>query len=101
MWFFIQRARSGCRGRLARWLGAMACACAAGAPGWAQLKDGDGKWEFAIGNGFIQSSPAVGLDGTIYVGVNTRTNPARGFLFAVNPNGTNKWGHLPDGAFRT
>ncbi len=42
------------------------------------------KWSYATGGG-IYSSPAVGPDGTIYVG-------SRDFsLYAINPDGTLKW----------
>ena len=42
------------------------------------------KWAFNIGSP-ISSSPAIGEDGTIYVGAND------GRLYAINPNGTLKW----------
>ena len=42
---------------------------------------GTQKWAFATG-GIVYSSPAIGVDGTIYVG------SYDGSLFAVNPNGT-------------
>jgi outer membrane protein assembly factor BamB len=43
------------------------------------------KWKFATGSSFLGSSPAVGADGTIYIG------SEGGNLYAVNPNGTEKW----------
>ena len=46
---------------------------------------------FPTGNE-IWSSPAIAADGTIYVGSNDRT------LYAVNPNGLNKWEFLTGGA---
>jgi len=41
------------------------------------------KWSISIGN--ITSSPAIGFDGTIYVG------SLDGFLYAINNDGTFKW----------
>lgn len=40
------------------------------------------KWSYTIG-GTVESSPAIGSDGTIYVGSY--------YLFAINPDGTLKW----------
>jgi len=42
------------------------------------------KWNFETG-GEIESSPAIGPDGTIYIG------SGNGTLYAINPNGTLKW----------
>src|SRR5208282_6840311 len=42
------------------------------------------KWKFAT-SGDVDSSPAIGADGTIYVG------SGDGNLYAVNTNGTQKW----------
>jgi outer membrane protein assembly factor BamB len=49
--------------------------------------EGDRKWRFpAEGTvGSITSSPAVGPDGTVYVGATD------GNLYAIHPNGTRKW----------
>ncbi|MCL4468682.1 MAG: PQQ-binding-like beta-propeller repeat protein [Deltaproteobacteria bacterium] len=44
------------------------------------------KWSFQTGNG-VGSSPAIGADGTIYVG-SLDDN-----LYAINPNGTLKWSY--------
>ncbi len=44
------------------------------------------KWAFATGN-CIDSSPAVGADGTLYVGSQD------GNLYAVNPDGTQHWAY--------
>ncbi len=46
--------------------------------------EGIEKWSFETGDG-IESSPAIGTDGTIYFGSHD------GFLYAINPNGTEKW----------
>lgn len=45
---------------------------------------GTKKWEFQAGND-VYSSPAIGADGTVYVGV------ADNKLYAINPDGTKKW----------
>jgi outer membrane protein assembly factor BamB len=52
--------------------------------------DGTKKWEFTT-IGPIMSSPAIGYDGTIYVGTIGRSNQTEGFLYAINPDGTKKW----------
>jgi len=46
--------------------------------------DGTEKWHLDIG-GPVYSSPAIGSDGTVYVGSDD------GNLYAVNPDGTEKW----------
>ena len=64
---------------------------------WAQT-DGAQRWAFTTLStstiGTIVSSPAIGPDGTVYVGVevgsSTSTSPS-GRLFALNPNGSQKW----------
>jgi len=43
------------------------------------------KWRFETGREIISSSPAVGKDGTIYIGSWDI------YLYAVNPDGTLKW----------
>lgn len=45
--------------------------------------NGDLKWTFQTYHP-VDSSPAVGDDGTIYVG-------SQGFCYAINPDGTMKW----------
>ncbi|MCH7760946.1 PQQ-like beta-propeller repeat protein, partial [candidate division TA06 bacterium] len=42
------------------------------------------KWTFITGSS-IRSSPAIGADGTIYI------VSQDGYLYAINPNGTEKW----------
>jgi hypothetical protein len=44
------------------------------------------KWTFSTG-GQIGSSPAIGTDGTIYVG----GAASDGFIYSLNPDGTLKW----------
>ncbi len=46
--------------------------------------NGELEWSFQTGH-IIESSPAVGFDGTIYVG------SADNFTYAINPDGTEKW----------
>ena len=46
--------------------------------------DGTQKWAFSTGS-YITSSPAIGADGTIYVGSDDDN------LYAINPDGTQKW----------
>jgi len=47
---------------------------------------GTPKWSYTTG-GEINSSPAIGADGTIYVGSDDNK------LYAINPNGTLKWSY--------
>ncbi|MDB4794680.1 PQQ-binding-like beta-propeller repeat protein [bacterium] len=49
-----------------------------------ELKPGDLIWEFQT-EGEVLSSPAIGRDGTVYVGSYDRK------VYAINPNGTKKW----------
>ncbi len=67
-------------------------------PRAAAQADGAQRWAFATLSsataGNIVSSPAVGADGTIYIGVEVGTlNSATpsGRLFAVKPDGTQRW----------
>src|SRR5829696_2148208 len=60
--------------------------------------DGSLRWAFTTLStataGSIVSSPAAGPDGTIYIGVEVGTansSSASGRLFAINPNGSQKW----------
>ena len=48
------------------------------------MPSGTKKWEFEAGDWFV-SSPAIGNDGTIYVGSYDNK------LYAINPDGTKKW----------
>ena len=67
---------------LKQWL--IMCALAlASARGFTQ-QPGTKLWDFQTG-GAIASSPAIGIDGAIYVGSEDGT------LYAVNPDGTKKW----------
>jgi len=52
-------------------------------------------WEFRIATGTISSSPAIGSDGTIYVGSSDNK------LYAINNNGTEKWSFLTNGYIST
>ncbi|MBI2925514.1 MAG: PQQ-binding-like beta-propeller repeat protein [Verrucomicrobia bacterium] len=51
-------------------------------------------WEFATGE-LIETSPAIGEDGTIYVGAKDKN------LYAVNPDGTKKWAFTTLGGLLT
>ena len=48
------------------------------------------RWSYTTG-GTVRSSPAIGSDGTVYVGSND------GKLYAINPNGTQKWNYPTGG----
>jgi len=48
------------------------------------------KWSFTTGD-LIESSPAIGADGTIYVG------SSDGKLYAINPDGSQKWSFTTGG----
>jgi hypothetical protein len=50
--------------------------------------DGSTLWRFAIGDS-LPSAPAVGVDGTTYIGA------LSGTFYAVNPDGTLKWTFSP------
>ena len=51
---------------------------------YAVSPSGSEEWSFAGGNQFL-SSPAIGPDGTIYIGCQDRN------VYAVNPDGSEKW----------
>jgi len=42
------------------------------------------KWHFGLGNAYAWSTPAIGSDGSLYIGTNSS-------FVAVNPDGTQKW----------
>ena len=52
-----------------------------------ELKPGDEIWSFRFGGSDVYSSPAVGNDGTIYVGSDDYK------LYAINPDGSKKWAY--------
>jgi len=58
------------------------------------MNNGTLKWKFKT-DGMVQSSPAIGSDGTIYVGSNDD------YLYALNPDGTLKWKFKTDGWIRS
>ena len=43
------------------------------------------KWAFATGGSILGSSPAIGMDGAVYLG------SADGNLYAINPDGSQRW----------
>ncbi|MGB3478299.1 MAG: Ig-like domain-containing protein, partial [bacterium] len=49
------------------------------------ILSGNLKWQTFIGVVFPRSSPAIGTDGTIYIGSDDNA------LYAINPDGTTKW----------
>jgi len=52
----------------------------------------DGTIEWVFETDYLNhSSPAIGNDGTIYVGTSSSYSPDNGSLYAINPNGTLKW----------
>jgi outer membrane protein assembly factor BamB len=57
-------------------------------PGSLRAEDGDKKWEFQTG-GAVYSSPAIGPQGTIYVGSDD------GKVYALNPDGASVGGSWP------
>lgn len=57
-----------------------------GRSGYAGPTNPEEKWHFEISNTEGQSSPAIAQDGTIYVG-----SIAGQCLYAINPDGTEKW----------
>ena len=79
-------------------VGLAALVIAAAARGVAVEADGAPRWAFATMSSFTQgnilSSPAIGADGTVYVGVeigsSTSTTPS-GKLFAISPSGARRW----------
>ena len=54
-----------------------------------RASDGTLKWKYRT-DGRIKSSPAIGIDGTIYVGSYDK------FIHAINPDGTLKWKYEAD-----
>jgi len=61
--------------------------------------DGTVKWQYLmLGNSWIFSSPAIGADGTIYVGVETgAADTDNNYVYAMNPDGTLKWRYVVEG----
>ena len=53
---------------------------------WLSVK----KWAFNTG-GAVESSPAIGSDGTIYVGSSDAWPKTDGRIYAINPDGSKKW----------
>ncbi len=52
--------------------------------------NGTVKWQFSLAEPNEYSSPAIGDDGTIYVGCGG-DNSNYGYMYAINPDGTQKW----------
>lgn len=53
------------------------------------------KWSFLTGGEIRSSTPAIGVDGTIYIGSDDDK------LYAINPDGTKKWEFLTGGNIAT
>ena len=53
--------------------------------------DGSLKWKYETDGGIDFSKPAIGSDGTIYVGSEDY------YLYAINPDGLLKWKYKTDG----
>lgn len=47
--------------------------------------DGKVKWQYTLGKSAFDRTPAIGTDGTAYIGAED------GFVYALNPNGSLKW----------
>lgn len=90
IFFFLQAfLRHVISGPTARWFAAAIGLAAASARLQAQA-DGSLRWAYST-TGFVQSSPAVGPDGTVYVGVRLNTTPSRGLVLAIKRDGSQKW----------
>ncbi|HVU32764.1 MAG TPA: PQQ-binding-like beta-propeller repeat protein [Opitutaceae bacterium] len=81
-------------GMRARWWAALLAGSMAAS---VQAADGAWRWTYSFGNtsssAIVESSPAMGADGTLYVGVDYGTTPETGAVVAIIPNGTadTKW----------
>ncbi len=85
----IQTGRAGGPSGGGRWLSGLALWGAVVSAACAQA-DGTPRWAFTT-LGIIQSSPAVDREGTIYFGANENKVPARGYLYAIRRNATEKF----------
>ena len=47
------------------------------------------RWEFQVEG--LPGSPVIGTDGTVYLPTGMLNTDTTGFLYAINPNGTQKW----------
>ena len=52
--------------------------------------EGELKWRFEMG-GSVSSSPAIGPDGTIYIGAIDFGSGGGHYIYAINPDGNLKW----------
>ncbi|MCC6191242.1 MAG: PQQ-like beta-propeller repeat protein [Anaerolineales bacterium] len=62
--------------------------------------DGSTRWSFTLDPSVftIDMPPAIGLDGTLYVGAGGTFHLSTfSYFYAINPNGTLKWQHRLDG----
>ena len=58
-------------------------------------QSGSLKWKYETNRGIYSSSPAIGSDGTIYVG------SLDNYLYAIRPDGSFKWKYMTDGEIRS
>lgn len=63
--------------------------------------EGELKWTYDSDAMFLHSSPAIGEDGTIYIGDNGSLSGLDSSLIAVNPDGTLKWKYIAEDIFRS
>src|SRR4051812_27622481 len=91
----------------ARSLGVLAAVLACAIPkGWAQTSNAPGslRWSVPLGSESLDSdvsfsSPAIGADGTIYIGTgNELTGATNNHLYSISPRGTTNWIFTADGA---
>lgn len=73
--------------RAARWLGWAVLLVSAAGGCLQAAEDSELRLAFATGNtgAFVSSSPAMDVEGTLYVGVSLGTRPATGRLLAIDP----------------
>ncbi len=58
-----------------------------------KVDGGEVKWRYKT-QGFIESSPAISGDGTVYVGAYTvDVTGKKGWIYALGPDGTLVWSH--------
>ncbi len=65
---------------------------------------GQVQWTYHIQGpqgGYLDSAPAVGPNGTIYVATSGRDGTTPGDIEAVKPDGTSKWVYVSNGSFET
>lgn len=61
---------------------------------YAVNRDGTEKWRFITESAEVFATPAIGPDGTVYVGTGDFTGTP--IFYAINPDGTEKWRFYPN-----